>query len=109
MSGGQLRLKLRDAVAQHLQNRFGGNDLASRKLVLALSDIVEPLAEATLGWIIHCINMALPRGDDKFDAAPPHTPQRSPAVSTGASHSRAISASSRVTVIEQPAMSSEVT
>jgi hypothetical protein len=38
-----------------------------------------------------------------------HIPQRSAAVCTGASHSASMSASTAVTVIEQPAISSEVT
>jgi len=38
-----------------------------------------------------------------------HSPHRSAAVRTGASHNRVVSSSSAVTVIEQPAMSSEVT
>jgi hypothetical protein len=42
-------------------------------------------------------------------ARPRHIPHRSAAVCTGASHSPAISSSISETVIEQPAMSSEVT
>ena len=48
-----------------------------------------------------------PRGPSCFFGV--HIPQRSAAVCTGASHSANVSASAAVTVIEQPAISSEVT
>ena len=48
-----------------------------------------------------------PRGPSCFFGV--HIPQRSAAVCTGASHSASVSASAAVTVIEQPAISSEVT
>ena len=49
------------------------------------------------------------RRDVRHGAAIDHSPQRNAAVRTGASHSRIVSSSSAVTVIEQPAISSEVT
>jgi hypothetical protein len=49
------------------------------------------------------------RGAARAAAPAPQTPQRSTAVRTGASHSASDAASTAVTEIEQPAISSEVT
>ena len=44
-----------------------------------------------------------------WQAAAPHTPHRNAAVLTGASHSDSVPSSTALTVMEHPAISSEVT
>jgi aspartate racemase len=74
-------------------------------LILSPSDVDLPLFDTTALHALAGVDFAL--GTCREDG--PQRPQRSAAVCTGASHSASVPSSSAVTVIEQPAISSEVT
>jgi len=81
-----------------------------RQDVIFVRDCPAMLCTNKLAWPSQCANTSQSAHRTPCSSHSPHyTPQRSAAVCTGASQKRFIASSSRQTVTEQPAMSSEVT
>jgi len=103
VSRQRLRILVRRLAARGAQGVVLG--CTELPLILSPSDVDLPLFDTTALHALAGVDFALgTRREER-----PQRPQRSAAVCTGASHSASASGSSALTVIEQPAISSEVT
>ncbi len=93
--------------------RHGTRMMFYPHVLQVLADLHPPLANATFKPVSEIVKtgttMALDSTARHRPTSPTHMPQRNAAVCTGASHSASISVSTAETVIEQPAISSDVT